>query len=122
VKKKRQKNNGISARDGTLKKSTKKSIWAPPGLHLGSIWEGFGTVWGVSGALWGASWPIFGRSKSIFFQAWVQDGPEKVFFRLLKRFWRDFGGFGKDLGGSWEDFGQFLDGFWKDLGQNLGES
>ena len=107
-------------------KTLKNRIWEALGLHLGSIWEGFGTLWGASGTLLAASGSFFGGLKSSFLNASVQDG-------LQEAFGIDFGsilgGFGVVLGGSGEDLGQFLEGFgtksgryFKDWGRAATES
>ena len=103
------------------KKSSKNSPWKAPEPHFGGVWEGLGRLWDALGRILDAFWAPHGRS-------WVSPGhlsgllgaswALKARFGVnLRRVW---GGFGEDLGGSWEDLARILANVCIDFGEMWG--
>ena len=76
--------------------------WAPFGEGLGRSWGSFGSSWALPGR-------FFGVWKRPLIKHWSTMGTKRPFKSILVDSGWVWGGFGEDLGGSWEDFGQFLD-------------
>ena len=113
LRKKRRKNRKKSMRICTrkieAKKSHKNRFWEALGLHLGGVGGGLGPLLGALGRLLVVFW-------SFEIEFFPSIGPRWAPRGLLDRFWVDFGrilgGFGRVLGGIWDDF-------WFDFGKVL---